>query len=385
MRRDALKVARLVIASVLTGSIGWSGHVLLIPVAVAFPVLWSLARTRRQAALVTAAYFLAASRGLPMGVANFYDQEIWPGLLLWLVASSAFVMVHTVAWTDRGDWQKPLRYVFACIIMAVPPFGIMGWAHPITGAGVLFPDWGWFGLALMAAGLGVMTTRHRPAAAIAMAGLWLWSAATWTMPVVSPSWSGVDLELGSSLGRDVGLARQQELVEIALAHPSGTTVVLPESALGFWTPTIARFWQSELAATDITVIAGAAVITDTGYDNVLVKISANEGQVLYRERMPVPGAMWQPWFEPSGGAHAHFFANPVVDVEGMKIAPLICYEQLLVWPILQSLLDRADVIVGIGNGWWTTGTSIIEIQRASAAAWARLFNLPLILSFNSSL
>lgn len=385
MHRDRLRAAPLVTASVIVGWVGWSGHALLLPVAVAFPVLWSLARTRRQAALVTAAYFLAASRGLPMGVANFYDQEIWPGLLLWLVASSAFVMVHTVAWTDRGDWQKPLRYVFACIIMAVPPFGIMGWAHPITGAGVLFPDWGWFGLALMAAGLGVMTTRHRPAAAIATAGLWLWSAATWTMPVVSPSWSGVDLELGSSLGRDVGLARQQELIEIARAHPTGTTVVLPESALGFWTPTIARFWQSELAATDITVIAGAAVITDTGYDNVLVKISANEGQVLYRERMPVPGAMWQPWFEPSGGAHAHFFANPVVDVEGMKIAPLICYEQLLVWPILQSLLDRADVIVGVGNGWWTTGTSIIEIQRASAAAWARLFNLPLILSFNSSL
>jgi len=386
MRRELFRTGFLVALSTSAGWAGWSGHVLLLPVAIALPALWSLARTRLQAAAVSAAYFLAASRGLPQGVANYYSSEIWAGLLLWLVASSAFVTVHSVLWTDRKGWQKPLRYLIACVAMAVPPFGILGWAHPITSAGVLFPGWRWWGLAAMAAGLGVMTTRLRPAAALAMTGLWLWSAAQWTTPNLPASWIGVDLEMGSSLGRDAGLHRQRSLIDIALAQPRGTTVVLPESALGFWTPTVGRIWQRALTDTDITVISGAAVIDSQGYDTVLVKLSADGTGIRYRERMPVPGSMWQPWrgwIGDQGGARAHFFANPVVDVGAQSVAPLICYEQLLVWPVLQSAFYQPDAIVAVGNGWWTAGTSIIDIQRASSEAWARLFDLPLVISFNT--
>ncbi|MEA3537139.1 conjugal transfer protein TraB [Rhizobium sp. CC-YZS058] len=386
MRHDLFRSGVLIALSTSTGWIGWSGDVLLLPIAGAFPMLWSLARTRLQGTAISAAYFLAASRGLPQGVANFYSSDIWPGLLLWLVASSAFVAVHAVLWTDRKGWRKPLRYMAACFAMAVPPFGILGWAHPVTAAGVLFPGWEWWGLGAMAAGLIVMTTRYRPAAAIAMAGFWLWSAAEWTPPILPSSWIGVDLEMGASLGREAGLKRQKELIEIARAQPPGTTIVLPESAIGFWTPTVGRIWQRALTDTGIIAIAGAAIVDSQGYDNVLVKLSADGGQVLYRERMPVPGSMWQPWsawIGDQGSARAHFFANPVVDVGNQSVAPLICYELLLVWPILQSAFHRPDAIVAVGNGWWTAGTSIIDIQRASSGAWARLFGLPLVISFNT--
>ena len=46
------------------------------------------------------------------------------------------------------------------------------------------------------------------------------------------------------------------------------------------------------------------------------------------------------------------------------------------------MLHDPDIIVAVGNGWWTSGTSIIAIQRANAVAWARLFNKPLVISFN---
>lgn len=385
MRRELFRSGVLIALSTSAGWISWSGDVLLLPVAGAFPMLWSLARTRLQATAISAAYFLAASRGLPQGVANFYSSDIWPGLLLWLIASSAFVAVHSLLWSDRKEWQKPLRYLAACVAMAIPPFGILGWAHPITAAGVLFPGWGWWGLGAMAAGLGVMTTRYRPAAALAMAGFWLWSAAEWTPPILPASWIGVDLEMGASLGREAGLKRQQELIDLVRLQPPGTTVVLPESALGFWTPTVGRVWQKALSGKDITVIAGAAVLDQRGYDNVLLRLSADGSDILYRERMPVPGSMWQPWrgwAGDQGGARAHFFANPVVDVGSKSVAPLICYEQLLVWPILQSTFHRPDALVAVGNGWWTAGTAIIDIQRASSEAWARLFDLPLVISFN---
>lgn len=163
-------------------------------------------------------------------------------------------------------------------------------------------------------------------------------------------------------------------------------MLLPESALGFWTPSVERVWRQRLAEADLSVIAGAAVVDREGYDNVLVRVSATDSEILYRERMPVPGSMWQPWLAPigkSGGARADFFANPVVFVGGQRVAPLICYEQLIIWPVLMSMLHDPDLVVAVGNDWWTKGTAIIGIQRASAEAWARLFNKPLVMSFNT--
>jgi hypothetical protein len=387
MRRDVLRTALLIFASIAIGVVGWSGQVLLLPVALGFPVLWSIARTRLVAALVSVGYFLAAARGLPQGVAAFYSSDIWPGLLLWLCASLSFVTVHTALWT-KNSGVRPFRYLLAVIIMAMPPFGITGWAHPVTAAGVVFPGWGWWGLGLITAGLAGLVTRIWPAVAIALTGFWLWSAATWTDPKLPEAWRGVDLELGVSLGREADLQRQRDMIATVrgAASDGARFVVLPETALGFWTPTVARLWTSTSGDTDATVIAGATVLDATGYDNVLIAIDGKGGRILYRERMPVPGSMWQPWrswFGESGGARADFFANPVVSVGASRAAPLICYEQLIVWPILQSMLHDPDLVVAVGNGWWTERTSIVAIQRAAATSWAKLFAKPLVTAFNT--
>ncbi len=388
MRHDWLQPLSLALASAAAGYIAWSGHVLAIPAAIAFPALWSLARSRRTAGLVSAAYFLAASRGLPQGVAAFYQSDIWPGLILWVVASSGFVAVHAFLWSRHSGGWKALRYLLAMILMAIPPFGIVGWAHPITAAGVLFPGWGLIGLAAVAAGLAIMSTHYRPAAAITLVGFWLWSAAFWTAPDIGRGWQGVDLQLGNSLGRDNSLARHSDLVATLRSErrPDTAYMLLPESALAFWTPSVERLWRQQLADGDLSVIAGAAVVDADGYDNVLVRVSSTESEILYRQRMPVPGSMWQPWLPLIGrsrGARADFFANPIVSVGGQRLAPLICYEQLIIWPILQSMLHDPDLIIAIGNGWWTKETSIIAIQHASTEAWARLFGKPLVMSFNT--
>jgi len=387
MRRKRLSDAMAIVAALAIGWLAWSGHVLLLPLSTIFPLLWSKTAYRSSAGIVSASYFLAASRGLPQGVASYYETDLWPGMLLWLVASSAFVTVHSILWTRRSGWHRAGCYLIACGLMAVPPFGILGWAHPATSAGVLFPDWGWLGLAATVAGLAIMTTGRWPAATIAFAGLWLWSAATWGAVTAPAPWRGADFSLGASLGRSADLAYHRALAAAARqsAGNMSTVIVLPEGSLGLWTPTVERLWRRELFGDHLVILAGATVVNGEGYDNVLVSISADASKVIYRQRMPVPGSMWQPWrrwFGASDGARAHFLDDPVATVANLTIAPLICYEQLLVWPILQAVLHDPDIIVGIGNGWWTVGTSVVPIQRASMQAWARLFGLPLVSSFN---
>lgn len=380
-------------AAVVSGWIGWSGETLLLPAAIIFPALWAHSPSRMVAGLVAAGYFLAASRGLPQGVANFYAADLWPGLLLWLAASAIFVVVHTALWSKGPEEGRPgrwlaARYLAAAVMMGLPPFGITGWAQPLTAAGVLFPGWGWWGLAAAVAGLMMMTSRYWPVAAMIVGSLWLWSAATWAQPQPAQGWRGVDLEQGKNLGRDGKLDIHRDLIETIRrqADEGIRVVVLPESTFGFWTPTVVRLWQDGLSGLAITVIAGAAAIDANGYDNVMVAVSAGEARILYRERMPVPVSMWRPWRTwtgQDGGARAHIFANPVVNLAETRIAPLICYEQLILWPALQSMLLSPDIIVVTGNGWWTAGTSIVAIQRASAVAWAKLFNRPLVMAFNT--
>ncbi|MBB4189437.1 apolipoprotein N-acyltransferase [Sinorhizobium terangae] len=194
--------------------------------------------------------------------------------------------------------------------------------------------------------------------------------------------------MGASLGRDASIQRHRDLIATVknIGSERISSVVLPESSLGFLTPTVERLWVEALQGTEISVVAGAATIDAEAYDNVLVLLSADGGRLLYRERMPVPGSMWQPWrlwLGTSGSARANFFANPVATVGDRQVAPLICYEQLVVWPVLQSMLHDPDLILAVGNGWWTKGTSIVAIQRAIAVAWAKLFARPLVLSFNT--
>lgn len=377
----------LVFAAVAVGWMGWSGEVLTLPLALLFPALWAWAPNRLTAAGASAGYFLAASRGLPEGIATFFGASVWAGILLWLVASLSFVLVHTALWTGRAGWRRAFRYLTAAVLMAVPPFGIVGWAQPITAAGVIFPGWGWPGLVATIAGLAVMVTRFWSLAAVIVLAAWVWSAVAWVDPPAQEHWQGIDTELGASLGSGSALDQHRRLIgSVGMQAAQGANVlVLPESALGVLTPTVERFWADALSGLDVMVIAGEVSIGPGGYDNTMVEINPSGLRVVYRSRMPVPVSMWQPWrawFGESGGAGATFFADPVVEIAGHRVAPLICYEQLLVWPILQSAWHRPDTVVAIANGWWAAGTSIPAIQRAAVEAWARLFDLPIVTAFN---
>ena len=319
---------------------------------------------------------------------NFYGGGFEAGIALWLGASLCFVIVHAVLWTCRSGWRRTMRYGLAAVLVSIPPFGIVGWAHPITAAGVIFPGWGWVGLIAAAIGLLAMTTRLRSIAIVTLGGLWIWSAAIWVPPMPPHGWVGVDTNFGGAEGYYPDYDQQRETIELvrAAAKSGAEVVVLPEGAIGVWTPTVERLWMSALSDLNIVVNAGAIVVGPDGYDNAMLGLTASEGQVLYRERMPVPISMWQPWrrwWGDNSSAHANVFSNPVASLGGRTILPLICYEQLIIWPVLQSALHFPELIVATGNGWWTGGTSIVAVQQATAIAWAKLFDLPLVIAFNA--
>jgi hypothetical protein len=65
-----------------------------------------------------------------------------------------------------------------------------------------------------------------------------------------------------------------------------------------------------------------------------------------------------------------------------RAAILVCYEQLLVWPVLTSMTERPTVLVGLANDYWAKDTIIPAIQHSCLEAWARLFDIPLVKAVN---
>ena len=235
----------------------------------------------------------------------------------------------------------------------------------------------------MLAVLCAMTTLRWPFAAIVGAGALTWSAATWVPPRAPEQWQGIDTsDQFTNASHYAELGRHMKTIsKVKGAAKQGVrVVVLPESSLGIWTATTERLWIRELGNLEVIVVGGAIVFGPTGYDNVMVQITRTGSHLLYRQRMPVPLSMWQPWSD--SGANAHLFSDPVTTLDGVILVPLICYEQLLIWPLLHSMLFDPKAVIATGNGWWTADTSIVSIQKASVEAWASLFGLPLVTAFN---
>ena len=72
-----------------------------------------------------------------------------------------------------------------------------------------------------------------------------------------------------------------------------------------------------------------------------------------------------------------------LSVAGQNGAILICYEQLLIWPVITSFKEHPTVLIGIANDYWARHTTVPEIQRACLTSWARLFHLPMLWAENT--
>jgi hypothetical protein len=384
----------LILAAAITAAFAWSGYVWTIPASLLFVCLWAKARSRRDAALVALAYFGTASRGLAMGAATYFHSILVIGVVVWL----AGMLINSLPWALL--WVSGRARIFsaaaAIVITALPPFGIAGWCNPITTAGVLFPGWKWVGLpATLLFMMGLCALGKNKsfvwslAWQVAIVGLSTMAVAAIfpRLPTAPPGWRGCDTHCPNDTGQPDYLRDYFRLAALCkagstLAKRPGSVVVFPESACGSWGPAGRMVWRQAQEAISGVVLFGAEVLRRNGkYDNDLVLLDHCGDRVLYRQRMPVPVTMWRPWAN-AGGANAYWFKQATFRCAGLNTAALICYEQFLVWPVLESMWDRPQVLIAIGNDWWAKGTNLPGIQRESSLAWARLFDVMFVSAVN---
>jgi apolipoprotein N-acyltransferase len=378
----ALTFLRIAAAG-LIGFAAWHGMLWAIPLSLIAPCLIALQSTRLAAAGTAYAYYGAASLPL-IAVARAYWPSLgWWSLLPWIAAAALLSLPSIFCWTRRES-MRPWTTAAAIALTVLPPLCIIGWASPLLSAGVLFPNTGWLGVLATLALRSLLICGHTRETAL-FAGIVASLVCNFNLkPLPVPrGWDGQSTCIHRQRqANDLAeFAIEQQLQHVAISSLR-QFLVFPEGAVRRWTAATDDFWADAITGSGKTLLVGAGVpISGTRLYNNSIVIVSETWRAAVHQRIPVPGGMWNP-FRPAGFA-MNLLGTGTADVGGQRVAVLICYEQLLVWPMLRSAVERPTLLIGASNEAWTAGTRVPSIQHACIRAWARLFGLPLISAINS--
>lgn len=411
-------------APLLVGLAVSSGRPFGIAAAVFMPALALRAESRSTSYQSAALYYGAALWPLIPGANNFFgpNVSILVALLLWSVSAALLSSPWLLVWSSnpkRALWRAPV----GVLLTLVPPLGIIGWASPVVAAGILFPATGWCGLLVCVALTGALAAWPRRAAIAAIAGAGFVNLVHPTDPPPPAGWVAVDTRFGSiSHGTPDPIAEYrvaQEIQQGALSRRA-SVIVFPETVVPYWTASTDAFWEQTLVAlraSGKTIVVGARVpepaaargladfstslavlrgelagrsairISDAmeesvwrpRYSNVVVVRGVQAAVVS--QRIPVPIAMWNPFRRDT--ARMNLSGAGLVQIGKERVGIVICYEQLIVWPVLVTMIQHPTVLIAPANDYWAMATTIPIFQRTATRAWARLFRVPCLVTVNT--
>jgi hypothetical protein len=350
-----------------------------------FPFAYVLTPQKRYAAGATVAYYAAATPSIvagTIGYLGFHVSSVLYGLLFWAVA----VLCGSLPWILLYHRRcAPLSAIAALTILILPPLSLITVGHPLTAAGRCFPGLAWAGLLIPIAALLCFRKAWGIPTAITCIILGIAAHRVSQQPPRDPAIVVVNTTFGNPLLNNRDLLQQTSaLLNTALAHP-GQVLLFPEAAFPMWSRDTDTYWKAflnQLARQHTSVIVGTSLPvphTNANYNTLITRGYGLHG--AYVQRVPVPFMMWQPGSR-STGYPSQLRAFSYMDVRGRHAAVLLCYEQLLAWPALQSLARHPEMLLAPSNQYWAARTNIPAIQHVAVQNWADLFGIPLYEAHN---
>ena len=364
------------------------------------PVIWLRQRSRGGAYICAGAYYLAALRSLPVVSRNFFGPEsgLLSGIYLWIVAASVLALPWLWAWTPfqvRVLWRSPI----ALLLTIVPPLGLIGWASPIAAAGLLFPGTGYVGFAFTLLLPGIIISAAEEGI-IGLLGLTLLLHLIPAPSLRIPNgWEAINTNFGPVAHEKADFLSEYRIareIHDYVVHSRASVIVLPEAVAADWTgelfrdvPKIVLLGATGPLRTPFDLDATLAALQSSPSAAKPTKAANYKNEVLIRgaqtgefvQRVPIPIGMWRPYTR--SGVPLNLSGPGTVLIAGRRTAIIVCYEQLIGWPILASFLERPSVIIAVSNNVWVAGTKIPQIEQTVTQSWAALFHVPILFATNS--
>ncbi len=328
---------------------------------------------------------LVAGFGLLPGI-HTLSNDLITALSAWVIPALLlfvpFALAPTMPWTG---------VMAALVLMTLPPLGIIGLPSPLIVAGAILPGAGFVGLALILVLFQLLYSLSVPKQVgaglmLALIGLSSYGGIGGAVSQPDPRFVGIDMRLNQSLSANpdyIADYHSQSRIPAILKDTEASTAIplIPEAMAGRLTDTAQVRLRSFAAAANREFIAGGEEFTDSGqYYNILAHVSAENINILYRQRMPAPWFMWR------GGMDGFFKADltrPGTFVfDEINVGALICYEIALPLLIFQTHWNDPDMVLVASNLWWGRETNLPDVVRLHIAAWSRLFDVPYISAMN---
>lgn len=337
--------------------------------------------TRKEGVLAMAAWYTGALASLPFVWMGFFGSA-WG----W-VALPVLVVVLALPAAIAPRRSPALGMALAIALASVPPLGFIGMGSPILLAGALFPGAGWWGLGLTLAALALSASKAKLAVVAQMVVLG-WGLAHLQAPAPTApdlAWAATTY-FGEGAPDDLNamydVQDEAKRMTTEALNAGAKLIVLPEGTNKLWSAGEAYYWGT---VTDLAKEKGATVLlgvyTDTMEpDRVDGVVDLTTGE-LYPASIAVPFGMWAPW-RGRGNFPLHLGATRTIPTSLGQTAYMVCYEELLPWPLaMQMTGNRPALVVSLANQWFGKGW-ILRSQERGAELQARLWGLPLLRALN---
>jgi predicted amidohydrolase len=200
--------------------------------------------------------------------------------------------------------------------------------------------------------------------------------------VPSVNWAGVSTRY-DALG-DPSPAEQYDIAADAWRRAAATdaeVVLFPEGVGGTWTSSTASLWALEAEEREPrTVWVVGAMEGDAQNQRNGVGVVGKGEPHFWPQRLPAPLGMWAPWKKRH--VKSDLFRSSVEMIQGRRAALLVCFEQFVGWPALQSAVEGAEVVLAPANLWFARGTNLNAVREVTVQSWARLMGWTVVEAIN---
>ena len=339
-------------------------------------------RQRWSAWLCLFFWYASAGAAIPQVWDVYFGGSSW-GWLVWLLFASLLACPILLV---------PVRFIsgglaIAALIGAMTPIGML---TPLHTAIAFFPGWGWWGLVSAWALLWLpMLGKYQPrlagllCVAVFMTGATL-NSSNPDLPTPTGAMAMNTFEGNYPKQAEPWMARQKRMANQArMAIESGHSLVItPETTVEIWDIWAILMWKETIEAAkarNSLLLIGIQHKQPDGWRNGLFD-AANQG--FYGATMSIPFGMWRPW-----SPDLHFpvdFAElgRLVKTPHGLAAYLICWEEMLLWPLLMKVAQQPPAILISSSNQWFTHAWAARAQWRSVRFQSRLWGLPLLRSVN---
>ncbi len=318
------------------------------------------------------------------------------GFAIWLAQAILYSAPWILFYSKDKHWLNlSLRTLSLLIILTLPPLGYFFWLNPLASSGVLFPGLGWpgLGLTIIFMLLFINIPHSKNKIYLIIPTMVLLITAILANLIYSPTsppkdWVAINTKLDGTPANIFQIpARESKLISLAhqALNQNYKVIIFPENIALDWLPGTQFQWQGlnqEANNKNATIVVGAQEDLQNGSsNNVLILLGQGNGSI-YPARQPMPIGLWQPWKSETNNRHWNLPGKFLL--QGQETGYLICYEQIVPWPILSLFLQAPypTVIISAANQWFSMPSGYLK-QSNHMKAFARLFGVATMVAVNT--